>query len=402
MTDARSQLIAFKHFILSGHFPWWFSVSDLHHNTSLELLFDHFWVESLTANEAIGLKKILEDSSAARIRLVNHFTAEWLVVFLEKIDLKGDEAVKQYRLLVSAFEKHPTRIAQFHEEFWKQWINNVFNHRDFIHILLLLKNICEDKTEASQVAKLFYQICHENKIHPPFDVYVESLEIYFDRLVNAEYSLNEEENFEELLMQMEPGKKISDGISIDDVINEILNKTPVEEKKQQSEEEFLFTDAAGIVILHPFLVELFSRLGLWDTDKWKTEQSYFKALQILSWLAYGENDLPEHRMLILKILAGIDIEIPVPAVTPISDEEKLACTELLQAVIDHWTALRSTSPDGLREAFLVRGGKLVKTPDGYHLIVEQLAQDVLLSHLPWGFNMIKLPWMNCILNTTWL
>jgi len=67
---------------------------------------------------------------------------------------------------------------------------------------------------------------------------------------------------------------------------------------------------------------------------------------------------------------------------------------LLKAVIGYWPALKSTSPDGLREGFLIRSGKLVtsETPAVVH--VERNTVDILLGALPWGLGVIKLPWIS--------
>lgn len=56
---------------------------------------------------------------------------------------------------------------------------------------------------------------------------------------------------------------------------------------------------------------------------------------------------------------------------------------LLQTVIDYWEVLKSTSPDGLREGFLQRQGKLTRSGDrNWKLQVEQQAIDILLGSLP--------------------
>ena len=71
-------------------------------------------------------------------------------------------------------------------------------------------------------------------------------------------------------------------------------------------------------------------------------------------------------------------------------------------MIQHWTALRSTSPDALRGTFLARPGKLSRRPDGDWLLqVEPLSYDILLDQLPWGISMIQLPWMPQMLRVEW-
>ena len=68
----------------------------------------------------------------------------------------------------------------------------------------------------------------------------------------------------------------------------------------------------------------------------------------------------------------------------------------------YWTVLMSTSPDGLREGFLQREGKLTLSDHGnWKLRVEQKSIDILLGYLPWGISMVKLPWMENLLVVEW-
>ena len=74
--------------------------------------------------------------------------------------------------------------------------------------------------------------------------------------------------------------------------------------------------------------------------------------------------------------------------------------ELLRAVIGHWKALKDTSPDGLREAFLARPG-LFYFEEPPRLHVETRGYDVLLSRLPWSFDHVVLPWLRSPIQVRW-
>jgi hypothetical protein len=150
------------------------------------------------------------------------------------------------------------------------------------------------------------------------------------------------------------------------------------------------------------LPELFERTELWDGKAWRTEQAGVRATQLLSYLASGDVGLAEYRLHLHKLLAGVEMEVALTAEAPLTLMEIEACEELLRAVIGHWKALGSTSSDGLREAFLQREGKLESTANGFRLQVERKAQDVLLSHLTWGYALVKLPWMTSMLHVTWI
>jgi hypothetical protein len=158
---------------------------------------------------------------------------------------------------------------------------------------------------------------------------------------------------------------------------------------------------AGIILLHPFLEELFTNTGLWKDQAWCTDDAPGQAIQLLSRLLNGEEGLPEYELTLSKILTGQEMDTALEATPPLPDSAFAMCDELLEAVISHWKALRSTGPAGLQEAFLLRPGKLIPVSNGYKLQVAQKAQDVLLTHLPWGFATVRLPWMKGLLYVDW-
>ncbi|MBK8553377.1 MAG: hypothetical protein IPL53_20865 [Ignavibacteria bacterium] len=73
----------------------------------------------------------------------------------------------------------------------------------------------------------------------------------------------------------------------------------------------------------------------------------------------------------------------------------------MESVIKHWSALKNTSAEGLRNTFFLRAGKLTMNEGECLLQVEQKSVDILLNKLPWGISMIKLPWMEDILKVEW-
>ena len=86
----------------------------------------------------------------------------------------------------------------------------------------------------------------------------------------------------------------------------------------------------------------------------------------------------------------------------LTDNEVAESLHLLETVIRYWDALKGTSPDGLREAFLRRPGKLNPSDDGgWVLQMEKQTPDILLQQLPWGIGMVQLPWMPTLLRVEW-
>ncbi|HBG06524.1 MAG: hypothetical protein A2075_00175 [Geobacteraceae bacterium GWC2_58_44] len=163
--------------------------------------------------------------------------------------------------------------------------------------------------------------------------------------------------------------------------------------------EGLYVGHAGLVLLHPFLPRFFAALGIADEDRLLQPE---RALCLLYYLATGQPAAPEYELVLPKILCGIPLPEPVSADLALSGPEKEEAMALLEAVIAHWDALRSSSCDELRGAFLVRPGKVSLRDDGDWLLqVEAQTCDILLDQLRWGLSMVKLPWMKRMLWVEW-
>ncbi len=167
------------------------------------------------------------------------------------------------------------------------------------------------------------------------------------------------------------------------------------------EAEAQHTPVAGLVLLHPFLNMFFETVGLVKNRRFKNEWSRRKAAALLYYLATGEADAPEYELVLPKLLCAIPLHQPIDRDIELSEEDKSEADDMLKAAIDNWGALGSTSPDGLRGNFLVRDGKLTRTDAGWWLQVEAQSYDLLLDRLPWGINMVKLPWMEDMLLVEW-
>jgi Contractile injection system tape measure protein len=159
---------------------------------------------------------------------------------------------------------------------------------------------------------------------------------------------------------------------------------------------------AGLVLLHPFLQAFFQALDLLNNENnFKDEPHQEKAVQWLYYLGTGASDCPEHELYFCKILCNMPSNQPVGRWLDATESQKNEADALLKALIGHWYALKSTSPDGLRQGFLQRSGRVSKKGDYWQITVERLGQDVLLDQLPWNLSMIKLPWIPTLLRVEW-
>ncbi|MBV5311935.1 MAG: hypothetical protein JZU47_01495 [Prolixibacteraceae bacterium] len=164
-------------------------------------------------------------------------------------------------------------------------------------------------------------------------------------------------------------------------------------------QEGIYIDNAGAVILAAFLPALFKQLEL-ENDG--VLQNPDLAAMLIQYCTTGKAIVAEYELVLPKLLCGIDIEFPVNTNTKITTEQMKEADEMLLALIEHWSVLKNTSIDGLRESFLKRSGKLSIENNNWLLQIEQRPYDMLLQQLPWGVSMIKLPWMNMLLLTEWV
>lgn len=159
---------------------------------------------------------------------------------------------------------------------------------------------------------------------------------------------------------------------------------------------------AGLVLLQPFLISFFDRLGLLENRRaFKSEACQERAACMLHYLT-EENEPPlEHVMFLNKLLCGINILFPIGAVAEPCEFEKQECHRLLQAVIHNWSVIRNTSVSGFRESFLRRNGVLEKSRNDWILRVEPKGMDILLDDIPWDIHVHSYPWNNYVIFVEW-
>ncbi len=167
------------------------------------------------------------------------------------------------------------------------------------------------------------------------------------------------------------------------------------------DEEGIYVRHAGVVLLHPFLNNLFKRLRLLTGRKFTNRAAQLKALYLIHYLATGNVMADEYELVIARVLCAWSLQEPVEPGIRLSKKALGEAEDLLAAAIQQWEILKHTSPDGLREGFLQRNGKLFTRHDNLYLQVETSTIDILLDHLPWNLSMLKLPWMDNILRVEW-
>lgn len=160
---------------------------------------------------------------------------------------------------------------------------------------------------------------------------------------------------------------------------------------------------AGLVLLGPFLPAFFRETGLTDeSGHWKHPASQLTAIHLLHFLCFGDSQKPfEYFLTLNKILVSWPEVQPVPLVWEPAGNLNEEAGVLVETVIKHWEALKNTSVEGFRQAFLRRNGLLEKIESGWILRTETAAWDVLLDRLPWGFSTLRFPWSTEMIFTEW-
>lgn len=383
---------AFIYFLANGVFPWWMGE---HAGENQETTFSSL-MEQPSAPFSETVRRFLAEDNNALTRLLYQFSEP----FIEKMLLLFKQEANQE--VLHLYEM----IKKYHFFRNKQVVRQeaMIYQDNWLSFKILLTN---DVTEAvKMLTQHLAQLVRNDNT---------SVETISCTLKTDPWLAGRQEILEKLsvVVLTANAKQLSETSGFTEVNSNVVyiekvskDMLPVEGDKglvpDEPIDKFLYVSYAGLVILHPFLPQFFSGLGLLDDKKrFMNEGSKIKAVHLLAFLASGEINNSEADLPFCKFLCGMPVNTAIIKNISIHDNEVKACRELLQAVIGHWTALKNTSPGGLREAFLQRKGKLDFREGDPVLFVEGKAHDVLLKKLPWGISFIHLPWIDKPLTTMW-
>ncbi|MFK7785446.1 MAG: contractile injection system tape measure protein [Crocinitomicaceae bacterium] len=170
-------------------------------------------------------------------------------------------------------------------------------------------------------------------------------------------------------------------------------------KKNYTMPNQLFVANAGLVLLNPFLPALFKELALVGDDGKLIDPEL--ATCILHYAATGREGDFEFEMTFEKYLCGIPPSFSLRRDIILTQAQKDEVKKVLDSVLQHWTALKSRSPELLQNEFLKRSGKLIVEKSNHRLIVEKKTFDLLLDKLPWSYSLIKFSWKKEMMFVEW-
>ncbi|WP_340112884.1 contractile injection system tape measure protein [Maribellus mangrovi] len=158
---------------------------------------------------------------------------------------------------------------------------------------------------------------------------------------------------------------------------------------------------AGQVLFHPFLKLFFQQFNWLDEAGNIKDHDRLKAVQALHYCSTGNDQYFEGDMVLEKFLCEVPLQTTLPASSLLNESIKKEADNMLGELIKKWPALKNTSPDGLREMFVQRNGKLIQKDRNFKLIIERKTQDILLEKLQWNISIIKLPWKKELIIVEW-
>ncbi|MAJ50084.1 MAG: hypothetical protein CMB82_00495 [Flammeovirgaceae bacterium] len=271
--------------------------------------------------------------------------------------------------------------------------------------------------QPKMINEIFYQTIYQSVLNAKFmnltafdlvNLFLQQFQkinqVSFDFDLNAYAYLNISDKLIEMIVSLNTAKKIRVASTENDseakplpIILDLIDEIEPEKLEHRIE-----IKNAGIVIVWPYLDRFFQMLEMTEKGQFKTEGDAIRAVHLIQYLVKGSSETPEHELLLNKILCGINLAIPVPLKIELTDKEKKTADLMLNGVMQNWKKLKSSSIDAMREGFFIRQGFLEEKDDFWELEVEKKTIDILLKSLPWGFGMVKLPWMSKRMIVNWI
>ncbi|ACH39564.1 hypothetical protein Gbem_2556 [Citrifermentans bemidjiense Bem] len=365
---------AFLQFLETGMLPWWFRLpSGMNfEQVLLELLASKKRSESGSDKVATALPRILA-SPLVRRRLLLQFSQDFLSTLLALVSPQGWEAVNAFLVKLDRLAI-PTTAGNIAAILWEEAFTAVARGKEVAERDLTAAVWLSLPPDTQKSAAPQWEVLWPGISAPVSDGVAEPTDS-------------------------------ASGKQRDKVSNQELAFTGTHAalrlSPQSEAEAGIYLDNAGLVLLHPFLPQLFRALQVARDEELLLPE---RALALLHFLATGSEVAPEYQLMLAKVLCGIDLNTTVRSRQELAEAERKECEALLEAAIHHWGALGNSSANALRGTFLLRPGKLtLRSGAGEWLLqVEASGYDILLGQLPWGISMVKLPWMERMLRVEWL
>lgn len=384
-------------FLNHGAIPWWSPFESM-----VEL--EHF-VGKLTKQHAIYLSRFKQE-------LIQNtwFRERFIFTFQSSIVL---ELIRKF--FPDSFEKQVAVIELMAKCFDAQLRTN--NRFEKLKIVQITDNCIFENTNKTNVLRDFIRlhklVFHEkertewlrnDKKKAEIQKWVTSLDVGDSKVTTEEwYNLIISEMNVSSLNENTTSINVEESLQTDN-----RKPTEINERSPESEQtvnlkqnESVRLKYAGVVIAWPMFKVLFEARGLLQEDKFIDVSTQHKAVQLLNYLVSGQDYMEEYEMPLNKLLCGVHPSFPFRNEVSLSQEDKAEVEELLAHIIATWKELKNTSIAGLRSSFIQRPAMLEEKENTWFLKVEQSGIDILMGKIPWGYSLIKLPWMEKMIQVEW-
>ena len=377
-SDKQSNALIF--YLLHGKLPWW-TTNKQETNNSKDTIFHLDTIQKIAKTKLFSaqFKKIIEKKIVQK-RLINQFTNEQLVLivasFLSIKSKDNKEIIQKNRLIHFLNQINDFALK---ESFWETIFMYLIENNPKQIALFFHKNEVVFKKHKWNFELFITQI-------KEFISFNHTIKEILEMINKKQFSVEETKNGNKNISNKDYIKK-----ETKDEVNEIIN---------HEERKVFYIQNAGLLLLHPFIKELFKSCQLIDEEN-TTIVNKEVATHLLHYVATKKECDYEHNMLFEKFLCGLPIGYPIKREIKIPEAYKLEAEEMLSSVVNHWTALKSTSSAIVRNEFLQRDGKLDLQESNPKIYIERKTQDILLDRIPWNISIVKIPWIEKLIYTEW-
>ena len=320
--------------------------------------------------------------------------------------------------------------------------NNIFIYNDIIKIIDFTNifygiNLMKYFYNFQTTNNTFYKNIKTNNFDKIINLYIDKITTLLKNKNNYTQTIKEIQKIEELIK-----KSLSYGIKKNINTEKIEKKT--EEKKILCEEKTeeicreenikkIYIRNGGIVIMWPFFYDFFKKQNLLDEYNhsiFKNDISRSNAIHALEFLVYEKYKNPEWKLILNKILCGVDIKKPIyneyvfheKNISEKEDEQKINqevkkniellknnADDSIKKCIEEWKELKSLLAfdefkkgidiKTFRNYFLQREGFLNIVEQRYDngikynyiLDISNKCYDEYIKNIPWDIQKIELP-----------
>ncbi|WPV02856.1 contractile injection system tape measure protein [Mucilaginibacter sp. cycad4] len=382
LTEEQQAFSVFAHFLNTGRLPWYTGAA------TVWVRDESAWLSHLIAllinngTYSTRLTGLLKSSPLALSRLFNQFG----IIFIKKL------AAILLKIEIQTLQKAIDTIVV---ELRRIIIAELANDAEVLNIKNSGEAISARGFDSDAIEKLLLMLClSTGRVEPVNNndsVILRKLTDLIIGELKASASLSNN-----LIQIVEKAIKSIESSSPPQKNKPIATPDHVAETSVEKQEDTggIYVNQAGLVILHPFLEYFFKDFGLLQDNDFVDLPARQLAVHLLHYLGTGNINAFEYDLYFEKFLCRWPLDEPLAREVEIPQRMLDEGDNMLRTVIKYWKALKNTSPGGLRDAFLIRNGKLIEAEQPARLIVERMDLDILLSSLPWGIGVIKLLWMD--------